>query len=57
MFDSHQWLHLVIGDFPGLIPLDLLPEAILMGAGAGLALIAVAFILVWAAMSGIARMD
>lgn len=57
MFDSHQWLHLIIGDFPGMIPPDLLPAAILIGAGVGLALIAGAFILVWAAMAGIARLD
>ncbi|MEE8374355.1 MAG: hypothetical protein V3R87_11615 [Dehalococcoidia bacterium] len=57
MFESHQWLHLIIGDFPGLIPLDMLPSAILIGAGVGLALLAGAFILVWAAMSGMARLD
>jgi hypothetical protein len=59
MLDS-QWLYLVFGEMPGLIDLgmiDALLASLPMVAGIGLALLAVAFALVWAAKYGLTRMD
>jgi len=56
MFDQ-QWLYLLIGDAPGAIDPDLLPTVIPMVAGAGLLLLVIALLVVWAAKSGITRLD
>ena len=57
MLDSHQWLNLIIGDFPGMMNPESLLAAIPIVAGAGLFLLVIALLVVWAAKSGITRLD